>query len=53
MDTNIILSSKDDKNRSICNALGCNNLATMEIPLKIKDKSIMILVCERCKSKFV
>jgi len=52
LDTNIILVSKDDKNHSICGALGCNALGTLEISLKIQDKSIMILVCERCKSKF-
>ena len=52
LDTNITLLSKDDKNHSICAALGCNDFATIEISLKIQDKSIMILVCERCKSKF-
>ena len=42
---------KIDDNK-ICNALGCHLLATNEISLKLHDKSIMILVCERCKSKF-
>ena len=53
MDTNKTLFLKDDKNHSsICNALGCYELATIEISLKIQDKSIVIHVCERCKSKF-
>ena len=52
LDTNIVLVSKDDKNHSICAALGCDALGTIEISLKIQDKSIMIIVCERCKSKF-
>ena len=52
LDINNKLFAKDDKNHSICAALGCNKLATIEIPLKIQDKSIMIVVCERCKSKF-
>ncbi|HKO40599.1 MAG TPA: hypothetical protein VJU85_05005 [Nitrososphaeraceae archaeon] len=50
--SNIILFSKDDKNHSICAALGCHDLGTIEISLKIQDKSIIIIVCERCKSKF-
>ena len=50
--TNITLFSKDDKNHSICAALGCNALGTIEISLKINDKSITILVCEDCKYKF-
>jgi len=52
LDINNKLFAKDDKNHSICGALGCNALGTLEISLKIQDKSIMILVCERCKSKF-
>jgi hypothetical protein len=52
MDTNIILSSKDDKNHSICAAFGCNALGTIEISLKLNDKSIIILVCKDCKYKF-
>jgi hypothetical protein len=52
LDINNKLVAKDDKKHTICAAFGCNKLATIEIPLKIQNKSIMILVCERCKSKF-
>ena len=52
MSTNIILFPKDDKNHSICAAFGCEELGTIEICLKINDKSITILVCEDCKYKF-
>jgi hypothetical protein len=52
MSTNIVLFSKDDKNHSICAAFGCSALGTIEISLKLNDKSITILVCEDCKSKF-
>ncbi len=48
MDTNIILFSKDDKNHSICAALGCSKLANIAISLKISEKLITILVCESC-----
>ena len=50
--TYITLFSKDDKNHSICAAFGCNELGTIEISLKINDKSITILVCKDCKYKF-
>ena len=50
--TNITLFSKDDKNHSICAALGCSKLANIEISLEIGGKSITILVCESCKHKF-
>jgi hypothetical protein len=50
--TNVILFSKDDKNHSICAAFGCNAVGTIEISLKINDKSITILVCKDCKYKF-
>ena len=50
--TTITLFSKDDKNHSICAAFGCNAVGTIEISLKINDKSIIILVCEDCKYKF-
>ena len=36
LSNNIILFSIDDKNHSICTALGCNALGTIEISLKIK-----------------
>jgi len=36
----------------ICHCLGCNQRANTEISLKIGEKSITILVCENCKSKF-
>ena len=52
LDINNKLFAKDDKNHSICAALGCDALGINEISLKIQDKSIMIVVCERCKSKF-
>jgi hypothetical protein len=52
LDINNKLFAKEDKNHSICAALGCNALGTIGVSLKIQDKSIMILVCERCKSKF-
>ena len=52
MTTNNILFPKDDKNHSICAAFGCNALGTIEISLKVNDKSIIILVCEDCKYKF-
>lgn len=52
MSANIILFPKDDKNHSICAAFGCNALGTIEISLKLNDKSITILVCKDCKDKF-
>jgi hypothetical protein len=36
----------------ICNAIGCHLLATNKISLEIGKKSITILVCENCISKF-
>ena len=46
-------SSKTQVNENkICNALGCNELADIEITLKIGEKSITIIVCKNCKSKF-
>ena len=45
------VEGKIDDNK-ICNALGCHLLATNEISLKIGKKSITIIICERCKSKF-
>lgn len=46
---NSFTSNNQDK---ICNCLGCNKLADREISLKIGKKTIIILVCENCKSKF-
>jgi hypothetical protein len=46
-------SSKTQANENkICNCLGCNELADTEITLKIAEKSLNILVCKNCKSKF-
>jgi hypothetical protein len=50
--TNITLFSKDDKNHSICAALGCSRRTNVDISLKIGEKSITIFVCEDCKHKF-
>ena len=36
----------------ICNCLGCNRFADIEISLKIGEKSIIIFVCDDCKHKF-
>jgi hypothetical protein len=36
----------------ICNCLGCSQLADTEISLKIGKKSIIIMVCSKCKPKF-
>jgi hypothetical protein len=36
----------------ICNCLGCNELADIEISLKIGEKSITLFVCSKCKCKF-
>jgi hypothetical protein len=52
LDTNNILFSKDDKNHSICAALGCYQLADTLVSLKIGEKSITIFVCEDCTHKF-
>ena len=52
METNIILSSKDDKNHSLCAALGCNRLATTKTSLKIGEKSVTISICSNCEHKF-
>ena len=43
------LVKNEDK---ICNALGCQLLATNKISLKIGKKSITIVICENCKPKF-
>jgi hypothetical protein len=50
--TNIKLFSKDDKNHSICAALGCYQLADILVSLKIGEKSFSIFVCEACTHKF-
>ena len=36
----------------ICNCLGCNEYADTLVSLKIGEKSITIIVCENCVSKF-
>ena len=46
-------SFTSDIQDKLCNALGCSQLAEKEITLKIGEKSITIIVCENCKSKFV
>ena len=46
---NSFTSNTEEK---ICNCLGCSQGAETEISLKIGKKSITILVCENCKSKF-
>ena len=46
---NSFTSYNQDK---ICNCLGCTQFADTEIALKIGEKSITILVCENCKTKF-
>ena len=38
--TNIMLLSKDDKNHSVCAALGCSKLANIAISLKISVKQL-------------
>ena len=45
-------SFTSDIQDKLCNALGCSHLADTKISLKIGEKSITILVCENCKSKF-
>ena len=50
--TNITLLSKDDKNHSVCAALGCSKFANIAKSLKISEKTITILVCESCQYKF-
>jgi hypothetical protein len=36
----------------ICNCLGCYRLATTKISLKVREKTVPIIICEFCKSKF-
>jgi hypothetical protein len=48
----ILPNNSFTSNAQICNCLGCSQSADTEISLKIGEKSITILVCERCKSKF-
>ena len=52
LDTNLTLLSKDDKNHSICAALGCYQFADTLVSLKIGEKSITIFVFAECKHKF-
>ena len=37
---------------NICNCLGCNELASIEILLKVSEKTIRLLVCSKCECKF-
>ena len=50
---NNIFSKSDNNNTEICNSLSCFNKATVKIVLPVGSKSITIIVCENCKSKFV
>lgn len=43
-------TDKSDENK--CNGLGCNEIATVELSLKIENKSIPIFVCQGCRVKF-
>lgn len=45
-------SFTSDTQEKICNCLGCNELADIEISLKIGEKSITLFVCSKCKCKF-
>ena len=48
---NIPYKSKDISTE-ICNAFGCNNIADVKVVLSVGSKTISIVVCERCKTKF-
>ena len=39
--------------KEICNSFGCLNKATEKIVLPLDSKSVTIVVCEKCKLKFV
>jgi hypothetical protein len=39
--------------KEICNSFGCLNKATIKIVLPLDSKSVTIVVCEKCKLKFV
>ena len=47
-----LLNNSFTSNTQICNCLGCSQIADRKISLKIGQKSITILVCKNCKSKF-
>ncbi len=47
-----ILNHKEFSTQT-CNAFGCYNTATLKIVLPVGFKSVTIIVCETCKSKFV
>jgi hypothetical protein len=47
-----LLESKETSTQT-CNAFGCHNTATVKIILPIGSKSVTIVVCEKCKLKFV
>ena len=39
--------------KEICNSFGCLNKASEKIVLPLDSKSVTIVVCEKCKIKFV
>jgi len=39
--------------KEICNSFGCLNKASEKIVLPLDSKSVTIVVCEKCKLKFV
>jgi len=45
-------SKNEDYHNEVCNSLGCLNKADEKIILPIGCKSVTIVVCEKCKSKF-
>ena len=49
---NSFSSDTQANENKICNCLGCYEHAFTEISLKIGEKSITIIVCKNCKSKF-
>jgi hypothetical protein len=44
--------SKVRIDKDICNAIGCQDLAKVNILLKAGNRRITISVCDNCKNKF-